>query len=101
MIDRDVVSGSSYVALNNVRRFNYLSHQITRGIHTDSLLNYETIKYFVGEEHEGRRYADAIAKYQALEYKVIASLNLLNFVQSLIIVSFKSFKRCLGTPSSS
>ncbi|KAG8890731.1 hypothetical protein FRB98_006235 [Tulasnella sp. 332] len=58
---------------------------ITRGIHTDSLLNYETIKYFVGEEHEGQRYREAMAKYQVLEYKVIASLNLLNFIQNFII----------------
>ncbi|KAG9037208.1 hypothetical protein FRB95_006461 [Tulasnella sp. JGI-2019a] len=58
---------------------------ITRGIHTDSLLNYDTIKYFVGEEHEGQRYREAMAKYQVLEYKVIASLNLLNFIQNFII----------------
>jgi len=28
---------------------------ITRGIHTDCLLNYETVKYFGGEQHEGER----------------------------------------------
>jgi ABC-type transport system involved in Fe-S cluster assembly fused permease/ATPase subunit len=43
----------------------------TRGIHTDCLLNYETVKYFNGEEHEGARYREAIREYQALEYKVI------------------------------
>ncbi|KIJ23460.1 hypothetical protein M422DRAFT_39595 [Sphaerobolus stellatus SS14] len=57
---------------------------ITRGIHTDCLLNYETVKYFCGEEHEGERYQDAIREYQALEYKVMVSLNLLNLVQSFI-----------------
>jgi ATP-binding cassette subfamily B (MDR/TAP) protein 6 len=46
--------------------------QITRGIHTDCLLNYETVKYFSGEDHEGERYRDAIREYQALEYKVIS-----------------------------
>lgn len=61
--------------------------QITRGIHTDCLLNYDTVKYFGGEQHEGERYRKAIAEYQALEYKVITSLNLLNFIQNLIIVS--------------
>jgi hypothetical protein len=46
--------------------------QITRGIHTDCLINYETVKYFNGEEHEGARYSDAIREYQSLEYKVIS-----------------------------
>ena len=45
--------------------------QITRGIHTDCLLNYETVKYFNGEEYEGERYRDSIKSYQALEYRVI------------------------------
>ncbi|CAL1707785.1 unnamed protein product [Somion occarium] len=58
---------------------------ITRGIHTDCLLNYETVKYFGGEQHEGERYRDAIRQYQALEYRVMVSLNLLNLVQNFII----------------
>lgn len=49
------------------------SPQITRGIHTDCLLNYETVKYFSGEEHEGERYRNAIHEYQALEYKVMST----------------------------
>lgn len=44
---------------------------VTRGIHTDCLLNYETVKYFNGEQHEGERYRAALADYQALEYRVI------------------------------
>ena len=48
------------------------SPQITRSIHTDCLLNYETVKYFNGEEHEGERYHDSIRKYQKLEYRVIS-----------------------------
>lgn len=45
---------------------------ITRGIHTDCLLNYETVKYFGGEQHEGERYRRAIRDYQVLEYKVMS-----------------------------
>ncbi|GJJ06282.1 hypothetical protein Clacol_000473 [Clathrus columnatus] len=45
---------------------------ISRGIHTDCLLNYETVKYFNGEQHEGQRYQDAIRQYQALEYRVMS-----------------------------
>ena len=49
---------------------------ITRGIHTDCLLNYETVKYFNGELHEGERYRSAVAEYQALEYRVIGRFHL-------------------------
>lgn len=45
---------------------------ITRGIHTDCLLNYETVKYFGGEERESERYQEAIRNYQVLEYKVMS-----------------------------
>ncbi|KAJ6495556.1 mitochondrial half-size ABC transporter [Mycena vitilis] len=58
---------------------------VTRGIHADCLLNYETVKYFGGEVHEGERYRHAVAQYQELEYKVIFSLNILNLVQNFII----------------
>ena len=44
---------------------------IIRGIHTDCLLNYETVKYFNGEQHEGERYREAIQQYQGFEYKVM------------------------------
>ena len=50
---------------------NAMKLKITRGIHTDCLLNYETVKYFGGEEHEGERYSDAIRQYQNVEYKVL------------------------------
>ncbi|KAG0699627.1 hypothetical protein DFH29DRAFT_1014204 [Suillus ampliporus] len=61
--------------------------QVTRGILTDCLLNYKTVKYFSGEEYEALRYAEAIGEYQTLERRVVLSLNLLNFVQTLIITS--------------
>ena len=48
-----------------------LCFQITRSIHTDCLLNYETVKYFNGEEYEGERYRESIKNYQTLEYRVI------------------------------
>ncbi|KAH9026666.1 hypothetical protein EDB83DRAFT_2424942 [Lactarius deliciosus] len=58
---------------------------ITRGIHTDCLINYETVKYFNGEEHESERYRESIRKYQSLEYRVITAMNLLNLIQNLIL----------------
>ena len=51
----------------------------------DSLLNYETVKYFNNEEFEARRYDQSLARYEAAEVKTEASLGLLNIGQSLII----------------
>ncbi|EJT97371.1 P-loop containing nucleoside triphosphate hydrolase protein, partial [Dacryopinax primogenitus] len=58
---------------------------ITRGIHTDCLMNYETVKYFCGEEHEGGRYRDSVHKYQGLEYRVYLAATLMSFLQTVII----------------
>ncbi|KAG2358302.1 ABC transporter type 1, transmembrane domain-containing protein [Suillus spraguei] len=60
---------------------------ITRGIHTDCVLNYETVKYFGGEEYETKRYAEVIGEYQSAEKRAILSLNFMNIVQTLIITS--------------
>lgn len=54
---------------------------------TDALLNYETVKYFSNEELERRNFDRAIQEYQKVEYTLIASLNGLNVLQSLIIWS--------------
>ncbi len=51
----------------------------------DSLLNYETVKYFGNEEWEARRYDDNLAKWEQASVKSQTSLAALNAVQSLII----------------
>ncbi|XP_065416520.1 ATP-binding cassette sub-family B member 6 isoform X1 [Chrysemys picta bellii] len=51
----------------------------------DSLLNFETVKYYNAESYEVNRFNDAILKYQVSEWKVNASLALLNQTQNLII----------------
>ncbi|KAM9328441.1 ATP-binding cassette sub-family B member 6-like [Pholidichthys leucotaenia] len=53
----------------------------------DSLLNFETVKYYNAENYEVRRFEDAILKYQASEWKTQASLALLNQSQNLVIGS--------------
>uniref|UniRef100_A0A3Q3SYT0 ATP-binding cassette sub-family B member 6 n=1 Tax=Mastacembelus armatus TaxID=205130 RepID=A0A3Q3SYT0_9TELE len=53
----------------------------------DSLLNFETVKYYNAENYEVSRFEDAILKYQASEWKTQASLALLNQTQNLIIGS--------------
>jgi ATP-binding cassette subfamily B protein len=55
----------------------------TRAI--DSLLNYETVKYFNNEEYEAKRYDDNLRQYESAAVKTEASLGILNIGQSLII----------------
>ncbi len=55
----------------------------TRAI--DSLLNFETVKYFSNEEHEARRFDDALARYENAAVKSGTSLALLNVGQGTII----------------
>ncbi|ASM71853.1 MULTISPECIES: ABCB family ABC transporter ATP-binding protein/permease [Roseobacteraceae] len=51
----------------------------------DSLLNYETVKYFGAEEREAGRYDSAMAGYEAAALKTSYSLAFLNFGQSFLI----------------
>tara|TARA_R110002051_G_scaffold116171_4_gene189359 strand:- start:1760 stop:3616 length:1857 start_codon:yes stop_codon:yes gene_type:complete len=51
----------------------------------DSLLNYETVKYFVAESREAGRYDQAMAGYEEAAIKTNYSLAFLNFGQSLLI----------------
>ena len=53
----------------------------------DSLLNFETVKYFNAEAREAQRYDGAMAAYEGLAVKTGYSLSLLNAGQSLIITS--------------
>jgi ATP-binding cassette subfamily B protein len=55
----------------------------TRAI--DSLLNYETVKYFGNEDFEARRYDENLRKYESAAVKNEASLGVLNIGQSFII----------------
>ncbi|TKC89667.1 ABC transporter ATP-binding protein/permease [Trinickia terrae] len=51
----------------------------------DSLLNYETVKYFGNEEWEARRYDENLKRYRAAAIKSQNSLSFLNFGQQAII----------------
>ncbi len=51
----------------------------------DSLLNYETVKYFGNEEYEARRYDQSMARWEEAAVKSQTSLSLLNTGQSAII----------------
>ena len=51
----------------------------------DSLLNYETVKYFGNEDYEAQRYDEGLKRYEAAAVKSQTSLSLLNTGQSCII----------------
>ncbi|XP_041662298.1 ATP-binding cassette sub-family B member 6, mitochondrial [Cheilinus undulatus] len=53
----------------------------------DSLLNFETVKYYSAEDYEVCCFEEAILKYQHCEWKSSASLALLNQTQNVIIGS--------------
>jgi len=89
------VSVSTYVAfslivtewrMNFRRKMNDLDSKAnTRAI--DSLLNYETVKYFCNEEFEANRYDANLLKWQDAAIKNQTSLSLLNFGQGAIIAA--------------
>ena len=51
----------------------------------DSLLNYETVKYFGNEAHEAGRYDNALARYETAAVRTQVTLNMLNIGQAAII----------------
>jgi ATP-binding cassette, subfamily B, heavy metal transporter len=57
----------------------------TRAI--DSLLNYETVKYFNNEEFEAKRYDENLEKFRAASVKSQTTLSMLNTGQQLIIAT--------------
>ena len=66
------------------RRMNERDNQAnTRAI--DSLLNFETVKYFGNEEHEARRFDRAMAGYEDASVKSQTSLALLSIGQGVVV----------------
>ena len=53
----------------------------------DSLLNFETVKYFGAESREAERYDSAMARYEEAAIKTSYSLAFLNFGQSFLITA--------------
>jgi len=68
------------------RRANELDSKAnTRAI--DSLLNYETVKYFGNEEFEAGRYDRSLRRYEDAAVRFESSLGALNIGQSLVIAA--------------
>ncbi|XP_018795455.1 PREDICTED: ATP-binding cassette sub-family B member 7, mitochondrial isoform X1 [Bactrocera latifrons] len=53
----------------------------------DSLINYETVKYFNNEKFEAGRYNEVLKKYEGASLKTSTSLAMLNFGQNAIFSS--------------
>jgi len=51
----------------------------------DSLLNFETVKYFANEEHEAQRFDKALRGYETAAVKSQTTLSMLNIGQGVII----------------
>ena len=55
-------------------------------VKNDSMMSYETVKYFNAEPYEFNRYREAVNKYQEAEYLVTFSLALMNTIQNLVFM---------------
>ena len=65
----------------------------------DSLLNYETVKYFNNEEHESRRYDVALQAYEkAGGSRAAPRLSVLNIGQAFIIAVGVTLMMAHGGP---
>ncbi|MDX1489183.1 MAG: ABC transporter transmembrane domain-containing protein, partial [Acidiferrobacterales bacterium] len=53
----------------------------------DSLLNFETVKYFGNEDHEANRYDQSMQRYERAAVKSLTTLSLLNVGQGVIIAT--------------
>lgn len=58
---------------------------------TDSLINFETVKYFTAESYEIERFSNSVKEYQSGSVNVQASLSFLNITQTLLM------QTCLAT----
>jgi ATP-binding cassette, subfamily B, heavy metal transporter len=54
---------------------------------TDSIINYETVKYFTGEEFEIQRFTKSVIQFQKFSSNTQFSLNVLNVSQQVILMS--------------
>jgi ABC-type transport system involved in Fe-S cluster assembly fused permease/ATPase subunit len=55
-------------------------------VKNDSIMSYETVKYFNAERREFDRYGDAIKKFQVAEAQVTYGINYMNMCQSVVFM---------------
>jgi ABC-type transport system involved in Fe-S cluster assembly fused permease/ATPase subunit len=64
---------------------------------TDSLVNFETVKFFTAEKYEMERFSESVKKYQSSSVDVQASLSFLNITQMLMMQSCLAISLILAT----
>ncbi|MCJ1389023.1 hypothetical protein MMC18_001876 [Xylographa bjoerkii] len=67
-----------------IRRDMVNSSRQEDAVKNDSMISYETVKYFNAEQYEFKRYRGAVQDYQRAEYKVLVSLNIMNVSQNVV-----------------
>jgi ATP-binding cassette subfamily B protein len=68
--------------------YRHLANKLDSEAHSqavDSLLNYETVKYFNNEKYEVDRYANTLSHWEQASVKSTFTMSLLNFGQAVII----------------
>jgi len=68
------------------RRMNAADNAVSTKL-VDSLLNFETVKYFNNEEHEYRRLFESLDQYETESIKNQYSLSYLNIAQTIVIMT--------------
>ncbi|KEQ69959.1 hypothetical protein M436DRAFT_75713 [Aureobasidium namibiae CBS 147.97] len=70
----------------DIRRQMVNSDREVDAVKNDSMVSYETVKYFNAEAYEFNRYREAVEKYQKAEYSVVISLNFMNVTQNMVFM---------------
>lgn len=66
------------------RRMN-LADNAQKAKNVDSLLNFETVKYYGAESYEVDSYRKSILEFQVEEWQSMITLNILNTLQNIIV----------------
>ncbi|CAM9100534.1 unnamed protein product, partial [Phaeothamnion confervicola] len=66
---------------------------------TDSIVGYETVKYFTNEEYETRRFTSAVSEFQRYSVSTQASLSILNVLQQVILYCTMTAGLCFAAIS--
>jgi ABC-type multidrug transport system fused ATPase/permease subunit len=66
-------------------------------IATDSLINFETVKYFTSEDYEMKKFGAAVETYQQGSVNVTASLSMLNISQAILLQACLAVSLSLAT----
>jgi len=64
---------------------------------TDSIINFETVKYFTAENYELKRFSAAVEQFQLKSVDVQASLSFLNILQQLVLQACLASSLILST----